>query len=115
MVFGCTICGAAAQVLMKIGAEPLRGLDPFHALLAMFTNVPLICAYALYGGSVVLMTLALRDGELSSLYPVISLTYVWVAFLSVAMFHESISLLKACGLGSIIAGVAFLGRGSKAA
>ena len=48
--------------------------------------------YCLYGLGAVLFTIALRDGELSVLYPVISLTYVWVAILSVPILHEKLSI-----------------------
>ena len=67
----------------------------------------------LYGINAVLFVLALRDGELSLLYPIIALTYVWVSLLSVYYFHESMNPLKVTGLVVIVAGVAILGRGGK--
>ena len=74
LVFCCTLLGAAAQILMKIGANNL--VHP--GLTGMITNLPLMTGYCLYGLSTLLLVLALRDGELSLLYPVIALTYVWV-------------------------------------
>lgn len=59
------------------------------------------------------MVFALRDGELSILYPIIALTYVWVTILSVLFFHESLNPLKLAGVAIVVAGVAVLGRGSK--
>jgi len=84
LVFGCTLFGAAAQILFKFGANALTSGSP----LAMATNLQLVAGCGLYGVSTVLLVLALRDGKLSILYPVISLTYVWVALLSVAFFKE---------------------------
>jgi drug/metabolite transporter (DMT)-like permease len=57
--------------------------------------------------------LALRDGELSLLYPVIALTYVWVTLLSVVVFHDRVNPIKLAGVGTIVVGVAVLGRGQK--
>ena len=106
LVFGCTILGAAAQMLMKKGMMPA---DP--TLLSYLTNIPLIVGYALYGLSALLFTLALRDGELSRLYPVIALTYVWVTILSVPLLHETINLYKVVGITTIVIGVGVLGKG----
>lgn len=109
LVFCCTILGAAAQILMKHGANTLT----HPGLIGMVTNFPLLAGYSLYGLSTVLLVLALRDGELSLLYPVIALTYVWVSILSVLLFHESLSLFKAIGVSIIVLGVAILGKGGK--
>ena len=106
MVFCCTILGAAAQVLMKTGAQTIQP----HNLIQVFTNVPLLGGYTLYAMSTGLLILALRYGELSILYPVISLTYVWVSVLSVVVFQEQMTPLKVVGLSLIVTGVAILGR-----
>ena len=106
LVFGCTILGAAAQILMKTGANQMA----HPGLMAMATSLPLMVGYSLYGLSTVLLVLALRDGELSLLYPVIALTYVWVTFLSFMIFHDSINVWKVCGISLIVGGVAVLGR-----
>ena len=59
------------------------------------------------------LILALRRGELSVLYPVIALTFVWVTIASVIVFHEQMNAPKLAGIAIIIAGVAVLGRGGK--
>ena len=61
----------------------------------------------------VLMVFALRDGELSILYPIIALTYVWVTILSVIFFHETLNLFKLVGIAVVVTGVAVMGRGGK--
>ncbi len=106
LVFGCTILGAVAQILMKSGANVLSTTNPVEIL----TNPPLFAGYCLYGLSTVLLVLALRDGELSILYPVISLTFAWVTLLSVIVFDEALNPLKVAGIAVIILGVAVLGR-----
>jgi drug/metabolite transporter (DMT)-like permease len=82
-------------------------------LLDAVTNVPLIAGLALYGGFTLLMVLALRKGELSMLYPIISLTYVWVTLLSYTLLGEKPNLMKNIGITVIVIGVGVLGRGGR--
>jgi len=84
-----------------------------HTLVSILTTRVLFTGYALYGVSTVLLILALRRGELSMLYPVIALTFVWVTVLSVVVFHESMNALKLAGITTIVIGVGVLGRGGK--
>lgn len=110
----CTILGAAAQIMMKMGADPsIKGMIP--TVIRIFTNLNLFVGYSLYGVSAVLLVLALRKGQLSMLYPVIALTFVWVAILSVLIFHEQLSILRIAGITTVVAGVALLGLGDSSA
>jgi multidrug transporter EmrE-like cation transporter len=68
---------------------------------------------SLYGLSTLLLVLALRDGELSMLYPVIALTYVWVTLLSFLIFHDRVNPFKLLGIAIIVTGVGILGRGQR--
>lgn len=109
LVFACTLLGAAGQILIKLGANSLSRSHPW----AMLTNVPLVAGYSLYGIMTVLFIYALRDEELSFVYPIISLTYVWVTGLSMYFFHEVINAFKVAGVVAIVAGVAVLGKGGR--
>jgi multidrug transporter EmrE-like cation transporter len=112
LVLLCTFVGATAQILMKTGT---RGASPDGALqlfLYIFQNPRLFAGYALYGLSTVLLTVALKYGQLSLLYPVIALTYVWVTVVSVVWFNESMNPFKLAGLSTVVLGVAILGRAS---
>ena len=108
LVFSCTILGAAAQILMKVGMTHFA-----PNLAAILTNVPLIAGYVLYGINTLMLVLALRDGELSTLYPIIALTYVWVTLLSYLLLSERPNFFKNLGIATIVAGVAVLGRGGR--
>jgi len=108
LVFACTILGAAAQLLLKIG---MTHFSPQP--LALLTNLPLITGYLLYGVNTVMLALALRDGELSMLYPIIALTYVWVTLLSYAVLSEEPNIYKNIGIATIVVGVGVLGRGGR--
>lgn len=110
LVFCCTLLGAAAQILLKTGANQLA----HPSILAMVTNLSLLGGLSLYGVSTLLLVLALKDGELSMLYPVIALTYVWVTLLSLFIFHDRVNPVKMAGIAIIVIGVAILGRGGKA-
>jgi len=77
--------------------------------MAMIVSLPLLSGYALYGLSTLLLVLALREGELSLLYPVIALTYVWVTVLSVVIFHDRLNPFKLIGIVIVVTGVAVLG------
>jgi uncharacterized membrane protein len=107
LVFCCTVLGAAAQLLMKIGMSHFTPTIP-----AIATNYALIAGYALYGINTLLLVLALRDGELSMLYPIISLTFVWVTLLSYTMLGEKPNFYKNVGIAVIVIGVGVLGRRS---
>jgi drug/metabolite transporter (DMT)-like permease len=109
LVFICTLIGAAAQILIKSGASHLTG----PGIVPMITNWQIVAGYSLYGLSTVILIFALRDGELSLLYPVIALTYVWVTVLSLLVFKETISPFKLLGIGTIVAGVGVLGKGGR--
>lgn len=106
----CTLLGAAGQVLIKLGAAQLGAST---SPIAMITNPLLLSGYLLYGLMTVLFVFALRDEELSLLYPIIALTYVWVTGLSVWLFRETFNLAKGVGVATIVAGVSLLGRGSQ--
>jgi drug/metabolite transporter (DMT)-like permease len=106
LIFFCTVLNAAAQLLFK------RASAHFSLnLLEDATNVSLILGLVLYGGFTVAMVLALRQGELSMLYPIISLSYVWVTLLSYTLLGEKPNLYKTIGVVVIVIGVAILGRG----
>ncbi len=116
LVLLCTALGAAAQILLKMGGNGLAGHTAGEILAQpalILKNMPLIIGYSLYGLSTVFMVLALRRGELSILYPIISLTYVWVLVLSVMIFQEHLNSWKLLGIAAIVFGVSVLGRDSR--
>jgi multidrug transporter EmrE-like cation transporter len=110
----CTFINAASQAFIKMGTASL-GLHPtmLETAAGIFTKPLLFAGYALLGVSTVLFVMALRRGDLSLLYPVLTLGYVWVTVLSVVMFHDSMNPFKIAGVAVIISGVAVLGRASR--
>jgi drug/metabolite transporter (DMT)-like permease len=109
----CTAIGAAAQMLMKAGAQAQTHDSALHMFMAIFRTPTLFAGFSLYGLSAALLVIALKYGELSILYPVIALTYVWVTGLSVAIYNESLNGMKLLGLTAVVIGVAILGRSGR--
>jgi multidrug transporter EmrE-like cation transporter len=104
LVFACTILGTVAQLLIKTG---MNHFSPH--LLALVTNLPLIAGYTIYGINTLLMVLALKNGEMSMLYPIIALTYVWTTLASYTLLGEPSNAYKNLGIVTIVLGVAVMG------
>lgn len=120
MVVCCTFFASAAQILLKVGMlHPMPPVDAAHPAtfvdlaLALAKNLPLIAGFSFHACNALLLILALREGELSILWPVYSLSYVWVALLSVYFFGEHLNPWKGAGIALIIVGVSWLGRASQ--
>lgn len=117
MVVLCTLFGAAAQILIKIGAPALDAslltADPIAFIISLILNPPIIIGHVFLGLNLVLLTLALREGQLSILYPIIGLTYVWVAILSPLYFDDQLNTGKIIGVALIVTGVSCIGAGSR--
>jgi uncharacterized membrane protein len=117
LVFGCTLFAAVAQVLLKFGAlhpmpavhlTDMAGITTF--VTALLTNWYLMVGYSLHACNALLLILALREGQLSVLYPIYALSYIWVDLLSLYFFQEHMNVWKALGILLIIGGVALLGK-----
>ena len=108
LVAGCTVLNAIAQILFKMAAHNLV-LTP----MGLATNLPLIGGCAFYGLFTIAMVVALREAELSVMYPIIALSYVWVTLLTYWLLKEPPNLYKNLGILTIVIGVAVLGRGGK--
>ena len=121
LVFVCTLIGAIAQILTKqgtaqLGAGHITLADvarhpPLFVSFAVgiITNLRLFCGYCLYGVMTFLMALALKGRELSRLFPIIALTYVWVTILSVFLLGEHMDFFRSIGIAFIVCGVSVLG------
>ena len=104
LVLFASLIGSFGAVFLKLGAAHLSG--GFRYIF----NWQLGFGILLFLGSSVPFVMGIKHGELSVLYPVISLSYVWVAILSVLIFHEHMNVFRLAGISVIIVGVAILGR-----
>jgi multidrug transporter EmrE-like cation transporter len=115
------LIGALAQILVKQGTAQLgahltlgqvlhRPDLFFQFCVGIFTNTKLFIGYCMYGLNTVLLTLALKGRELSRLYPIIALTYVWVTILSLFVLPgEHLNFFRSAGIAFIVGGVSILG------
>jgi len=114
IILAGTFLVAIAQMLIKSGADRLAESGQTGLIgtaIGILTIPPLFAGYALYAIFAVMMIYSLKHGEMSVLFPLISLGFVWVAILSVFILHEAMSPMKGAGIAIIVAGVAVLGRG----
>ena len=102
----CSVFAAVAQVFLKKGANVLE-----YNFYSIITNYSVFIGLAIYFFAFFLMLFAFRRGEVSVLYPVISLSYVWVSFLAAYFFSEAINVFKWSGIVVIIIGITFIGLG----
>jgi drug/metabolite transporter (DMT)-like permease len=101
-----TLIGSWGALLFKMSAEKFS-LNP----IKLITNWKLVLGGCLYLVSTVPFLIAVKYGELSVLYPFVSLSYVWVVLLSVLFLKEKMNLWKWLGIVFIIVGVSFIGLG----
>jgi uncharacterized membrane protein len=104
LVIFASLIGAMGPILLKKGSANFS-LNPIKLL----KNYTLIGGLVLYGLATILFVPALKGGNLSVLYPLVSLSYVWTCLLSIKMLGEKMSTLKWLGIILIIVGVGFIG------
>jgi len=101
LMLGATFFLSLAQLFHKLASN-------FFVLPNILWNPYLIAGLVCGGLGAILVTIALRQGELSKIYPLISLSFIWTALIGVFVFAEPLSFTAMIGLCSIIAGVSVL-------
>ncbi|MBI4918423.1 EamA family transporter [archaeon] len=101
------VFGAFGPIFLKMGSANLN-----RNFSAQLKNYKLLLGIFIYLFSAVLFIPALKGGDLSLLYPLVSLSYVWVSILSVIILKERMGFVKWSGIFLILIGVSFIGLGS---
>lgn len=108
LVLSVSIVTATAAFFLKRGA---------NASLFRFSgwkiDPRLFVGLGLYLLASLLYLTALKGGDLSVLFPLVSLEYVWASLLAVWQLNEKIGRAKGAGLAAIVLGVAFIGLGAR--
>lgn len=107
LVVFATIIGAFGALALKYGANKLTRKNKWT-----FLNVRLLLGVFLYGVSSIFFLIGLKNGELSVLYPLTSLSYIWISLLSIKMLNEKMNFYKWLGITAILVGVTLIGVGS---
>ncbi len=104
-----------ASFIGSFGAVFLKAASGRFALSfkALVLNYWLIAGIILYLLSSYFFVLGVRKGELTILYPMVSLGYIWTLFWSRLIFKEPLTRTKFVGLGMIIAGIVLLQLGNR--
>ena len=107
LVAVASFIGSFGAVFLKLGSAQMR-----HSLRKI-ANVRLAAGVAMYLLSSCFFIVAIRDGELTVLYPLVSLSYVWTLIWSRLFFKEPFTRDKLVGLFLILVGVSFIGLGNR--
>ena len=107
-VFTAGFFGSFGAAFLKAGAARLK-LD----VAAVVTNWRLAAGIAAYLISSVFFVRGMAAGELSVLYPMVALGYMWTILWSRMFFGEPFTWGKLGGLALIFTGLAFLGYGAQ--
>ena len=115
LILTCVILGVCGQLLLKQGmsADPDRVDQASEVLPRLWkaaTNPVVLLGFVFYGVSAALWLIVLTRAELSYAYPLLSLGYVAVVFLSRIFFHEAVTTTRFLGTLVICVGVWLISR-----
>lgn len=99
--------GSFGAVFLKIGAGHLS-----RNLRSLLTNWRLATGIGFYLLSSVFFVMGVRQGQLSVLYPMVSLGSIWTLIWSKMLLGEKLTPPKFVAVGMILVGCALLGLGS---
>lgn len=108
LIIMSTFITASAQFFLKKGADVLV----FDAA-KLLTNYSLVAGLVLYALGALILIYALKNGEMNVIYPIYSMSFVWVILISYFYLGELINLWKIIGIIFIIGGVSYIGIGSR--
>lgn len=100
--------GSVGAVFLKSGAGKLH-----RKVTSVLLNPFLFAGVGLYLLSSLFFLKGIQQGELTILYPMVSLSYVWTLLWSRMFFGEPFTKQKFVGLAMILSGVVFLFAGSR--
>jgi len=103
LVAFCALLGATGQVFFKLGSKTVS-MD----IVSWITNWKVILGLALYAIATIMFIVALKQGNLSILYPVSATSYSWVAIFSTVFLKEVFPLYKWFAIILILGGVALI-------
>ncbi|MBU0762828.1 MAG: hypothetical protein KKD39_07355 [Candidatus Altiarchaeota archaeon] len=118
LVLFSTLCASSGQILIKAGTNNLDAdiMTKIFETNTLFNGLlPLAVGYSLYAFAAAILIVSLKYGELSVLYPIYAMNFVWVAIMSPIIFQgqDSMNTLKWAGILAIVGGVILMGLGSK--
>jgi drug/metabolite transporter (DMT)-like permease len=107
LILVSSFVGSFGAVFLKLGAEHMHG-----SIARIFTNYWLATGVVLYLLSSVFYIMGVSQGQVTVLYPMVSLGYLWAMVWARIFFKESFTIFKIGGLAMIIVGVALINLGN---
>lgn len=98
----CVVGIAIGQILFKLTANSLAETG---SIFATKTLTVLFCALALYGLTTLLWIYVLQKGNLSRIYPIMALSFVFVPILSHFVLGEKFNTQYFLGVAVLIGGI----------
>ncbi|MBD3261580.1 MAG: hypothetical protein GF334_07860 [Candidatus Altiarchaeales archaeon] len=109
LVLLSTVFASSGQIFIKMGANNLS-----FDVVSFLLNYPLYVGYAFYLLGAALLIVSLKWGDLSVLYPIYALNFIWVSILSPMFFEaDSMNPVKWLGVFLVVLGVSVVGYGSR--
>jgi uncharacterized membrane protein len=93
LVAFCALLGATGQLFFKLSSKHLT-----FNILSLLTNWKLFLGLFFYGIATIIFVFALKEGNLSILYPIIATSYMWVALFSKIFLKEAFPTYKWIGI-----------------
>jgi uncharacterized membrane protein len=103
LIIFATFCGGLGGLFLKKSSVSFS-FNPFK----LIKNGKFVLGVFLYVMGTALFIPALKGNQLSLIYPLTSLSYIWVTFFSALFLKEKINYKKILGIGMIIFGVVML-------
>ncbi len=104
VVILCTIFTSVGSILLKTGVNRFS-----MSIEGALNAYPVLIGLFFYFIGFIMLTLAFRHGELSMLFPFVSLSFVWVAIMAAVFLGEKVSATEVGGVASIVLGVTLIG------
>jgi len=102
---------SAGQTLLKLGLDGVgasRAANPVEFLLMAFSSASVWAGLLLFVGSVLVWMRVLAMSQLSWSYPLLGLSYVFVALLGSLVFGEHLGAMRLAGIGFVVLGAALI-------
>lgn len=107
LILTSSFIGSFGAVFLKLGAERMK-----RSFAGVLKNYWLAIGVCLYLMSSVFFVMGVAQGELTILYPMVSLGYIWTILWARIFFKEPFTVSKIGGLVMIVGGVALINLGN---
>ena len=98
---------AIGQVLWKTGVTG-HSFKDINSILAVFTSPLILLGIVVYGLTTILWLYILSQAQISFVYPIQALAFIFVLIAGVFLFHESVSITRIIGIAVIFLGVVLI-------